>query len=103
MYSYKLIKNFSLNELRAQPNNDIENGGWHFSYMGGAKSIIEKLKNGDTQGYDTDYILKNIEKNFNTLSDVINNGDKLTKININDTYPEYIIKNLNKYNHMLLK
>lgn len=101
MASFKLLKDYSLNELRAQPNNDILNGGWHFSYIGGKDAIKHKLSTGDTQSFDTNIVLDNIEKNLNNLNDVIFNGDKLTKIEIDDTYPNYLLNNLDKYKHII--
>ena len=97
MASFKLLKDYSLNELRAQPNNDILNGGWHFSYIGGKDAIKHKLSTGDTQSFDTIKVLDNIENNLNNLNDVIFNRDKLTKVEIDDTYPSYLLNNLDKY------
>lgn len=102
MGSYGKIKDYSFNELRAQPNNDIMDGGWHFSYMGGSNAIKEKLSSGDTEKYDSEVFLNNIENNLKNLSDVILNNDKLTKININENYPDYIRNNSDKYKHMIL-
>jgi beta-1,4-mannosyl-glycoprotein beta-1,4-N-acetylglucosaminyltransferase len=101
MGSYKKLKNYSYNELRAQPNNDIMNGGWHFSYMGGIDSIKTKLSSGDCQSFDNEKLLSQIEYNFNNLQDVIFNGDRLTKVKIDDTYPSYLLNNLDKYKHMI--
>jgi beta-1,4-mannosyl-glycoprotein beta-1,4-N-acetylglucosaminyltransferase len=104
MASYKLIKDYSLNELRAQPNNDIEQGGWHFSNMGGASVLKEKLISGGT---DRDYskipdMVNDVDKFLKTLSDITYNGDILEKVEIDDSYPEYILNNLNKYKNMIL-
>jgi beta-1,4-mannosyl-glycoprotein beta-1,4-N-acetylglucosaminyltransferase len=101
MGSYKKLKNYSYNELRAQPNNDIMNGGWHFSYMGGIDSIKTKLSSGDCQSFDNEKLLSQIEYNFNNLQDVTFNGDRLTKVKIDDTYPSYLLNNLDKYKHMI--
>jgi beta-1,4-mannosyl-glycoprotein beta-1,4-N-acetylglucosaminyltransferase len=101
MASYKMIKNYSLNELRAQPNNDIVNGGWHFSYLGGEEAIKHKLSSGDTQQFDSDAYLSKIKENLDKLSDVIANGDKLTQVPFDESYPKYILDNLHKYPHLI--
>ena len=44
MGTWGLLKNYSLNELRAQDNNDIIDSGWHFSWMGGIDRVKNKLK-----------------------------------------------------------
>ena len=44
----------------------------------------------------------NLENSLKTLSGVAFNGDQLSKIEIDDTYPEYILKNLDNYKHLIL-
>jgi beta-1,4-mannosyl-glycoprotein beta-1,4-N-acetylglucosaminyltransferase len=104
MSSFKMLKNYSLNEIRMQPSNDIENGGWHFSFMGGAESIKQKLMAGciDRNYDDIPKLVENIEKTLKNLSGITYNDDRLTKIEIDDSFPEYLLKNLEKYKHLLL-
>lgn len=104
MSSFKMLKNYSLNEIRMQPSNDIENGGWHFSFMGGAESIKQKLMAGciDRNYDDIPKLVENIEKTLKNLSGITYNDDRLTKIEIDESFPEYLLKNLEKYKHLLL-
>jgi len=104
MASYKLVKNYSLNEMRMQPSNDIMDGGWHFSFMGGTESVKEKLLAGciDRNYNEIPTLVENLENSLKNLSAVTFDGDQLTKIEINDTYPEYILQNLNKFKHLIL-
>jgi len=102
MGSYINIKDISLNALRIQQNNSIANGGWHFSYMGGLDSIKQKLSATSAQELNNDKILNSLETNFNNNQDIIyRDGSSLIKVDIDETYPEYLIKNVSKYNHLI--
>ena len=101
MSSFKNIKNYSFNLLRAQDNIDIINGGWHFSYMGGEERVKEKIKASSAIDWNNDYVINNITTKLNNEQDVINRGDKLIKVEIDESYPEYFIKNLNKFKYLI--
>ena len=100
MGSYKKIKNYSFNELRAQDNINIMEGGWHFSFMGGIDKVKTKIKSYSHQEQNNSSILNSIEKYINSNADIIHEG-KLIKTKIDETFPEYIINNINKYEHMI--
>lgn len=94
--TYKYLKNYSYNNLRNQNNIEIENGGWHFSYMGGLEMIKQKIEAYSHQEYNNDFIKNNLENNINNFNDPFFRG-KLQKVEIDDTYPKYILDNLDKY------
>ncbi len=80
----------------------IENGGWHFSFLGSPEKIRTKIENyphienfdeGDT---DIDKIKKDIEEG--------KARDKRIKyVEIDESFPETIRKNKKKYNHLIKK
>ena len=100
--SFKTLKNISLNSLRQNihTTNIINNGGWHFSFMGGEEKIIEKIESYAHQEYNNPYIKGNIKDNIKNNMDPFFRG-YLTKIDINLTYPKYILDNLEKYKHLI--
>jgi beta-1,4-mannosyl-glycoprotein beta-1,4-N-acetylglucosaminyltransferase len=100
--SFKTLKNISLNSLRQNihTTNIINNGGWHFSFMGGEEKIIEKIESYAHQEYNNPYIKNNIKDNIKNNMDPFFRG-YLTKIDINLTYPKYILDNLEKYKHLI--
>lgn len=100
--SFKILKNISLNSLRQNIHTTtiINNGGWHFSFMGGEEKIIEKIESYAHQEYNNPYIKDNIKNNINNNMDPFFRG-YLTKIDINPTYPKYILDNLEKYKHLI--
>ena len=76
----------------------IENGGWHFSFMISPEKISLKMKaygHGElnTKKFtDINYIKERIANQMDVFSDT-----KLKKIEINETYPDYLINNLIKF------
>ena len=63
---YNQIKNKSLNSLRINANNleGFENGGFHFTSIGGKDLLKNKLENWTHQEYNISIIKKNLDKNI---------------------------------------
>jgi beta-1,4-mannosyl-glycoprotein beta-1,4-N-acetylglucosaminyltransferase len=99
---YKNIKNLSINELRGDPSltTIIANGGWHFSFMGGEEMVKKKITSYSARDLVNDHILNSISKNIESGVDVFFR-DTMTLVDIDGTYPEYIINNLKKYKWMI--
>lgn len=95
---YENLKNKSINLIRQNKytTNIIENGGWHFSFMGGAERVKTKIDAYSHQEYNNPYIVSNVENNINSENDPFFRG-KLFKMTIDETYPSYILNNLEKY------
>jgi len=82
----------------------IDNGGWHFSYMGGVDSVIYKMKS-----FMHQELLPYSSLNKNFIYSKIENGDwiwndgqniKVEKVDMND-HPKYILDNLDKFKHLI--
>ena len=82
----------------------IPNAGWHFSFQGGIDAIMEKIKSYAHQEFNRPDILDRdrIEKLVNEGKDVFGREDTTYNIvPIDETYPEYIRNNLDKFKHMV--
>jgi len=101
MGGWGLIKNNSLNEIRAQDNNDIMDGGWHFSYMGGTERVKQKIEASSAIEWNNIDVISNLENRLNEEQDVICRGDYLYKVDIDDTYPKYFLDNLTKFKYLI--
>lgn len=66
---YKNLCN--LNELRANHDNLIADGGWHFTNMGGAEQIRNKLEAYDHQEFNSDQIKEKIEERMENGEDYV--------------------------------
>ena len=79
-------------------NQQIIKGGWHFSYMQSPAQILKKIKSFSHGEFNNkDMNEKNIENKILKNEDIFGRGIKLKKVNIDETYPEYIIHNKDKY------
>jgi beta-1,4-mannosyl-glycoprotein beta-1,4-N-acetylglucosaminyltransferase len=77
----------------------IQDGGWHFSYLGDEKKIKEKLTS-FAHSAPKDFIKE--EK----IKELIKDGrffdkSKLQFVEIDETFPDYIRKNKEKFKHLI--
>lgn len=100
--SYMTLKKISLNSLRQNKHTTkiIDDGGWHFSFMGGEKKIIEKIESYAHQEYNTSYFKNNVKNNIIGNMDPFFRGH-LTQVEIDSTFPKYILENIDKYSNMI--
>lgn len=90
--------------IRHSPNNKlIPDGGWHFSYMGGIKSIQEKMATGSHQEFNNN-AFNTKEKIMQAIlekRDIFGHGDNFDFASLSNL-PEYLQSNQQKYNHMFV-
>lgn len=98
---YGNIKNNCLNHIRTHSKNQytfIENGGWHFTFMGGMDRVIKKIESYGHQEYNTSSIKNSIEEKIKQNRDFI---DRPFNFWIDETdLPPFLLKNKNKYIHL---
>ncbi len=96
---YKNIKNSVLNHLRTENQTRytlLSKGGWHFTSLGGAQKIIEKIEaTYSKDDYDTEEIKDNVERRIKNKEDYLGRNMKFWKYE--EGLPEYIKENKNKY------
>jgi len=76
----------------------IDNGGWHFAYLLSPEDISKKIQSyshGETNKKDNIDVNKINQKMINLLHPT--HGYQLKKVEIDYTFPEYIIKNKEKF------
>jgi beta-1,4-mannosyl-glycoprotein beta-1,4-N-acetylglucosaminyltransferase len=102
-YQYtKKIKFWQIHRFFTNPQV-INNGGWHFSFALNPKNISLKLKS-----YAHGELNKKKFTNVNYINNRINSHkdlfseDKLIKVKINKSFPDYIIKNIKKFKDIIL-
>ena len=99
---YKNIKDLSFNEVRGDESlsKKIDNGGWHFSFQGGKEMIKTKLLSYSARDLVNNYVLNSLDNNVNNNIDPFFRSS-LTPVQIDESYPKYILDNLEKYKHMI--
>lgn len=99
---YKNMKKYSFNEIRGDQNLSIRvaNGGWHFSFMGGREMVKTKLLAYCHRDMVYDKVLDELDNNMkNNIDPFFRNT--FTTVEIDDTYPKYLLDNLDKYRHLI--
>jgi beta-1,4-mannosyl-glycoprotein beta-1,4-N-acetylglucosaminyltransferase len=99
---YKNIKHLSFNEVRGDESlsKKIENGGWHFSFQGGKDMVKTKILSYSARDMANSYVLSQLDNNIDNNIDPFFRGN-LTLVEIDNTYPKYIIDNIDKFKHMI--
>jgi beta-1,4-mannosyl-glycoprotein beta-1,4-N-acetylglucosaminyltransferase len=122
MYSYYLnVKSVSIpwsgskiiqNKFISTPSEDrfhtlhpqsVDNGGWHFNFMGGADAIRQKIRSYAHQEYATLDNLFKVEDRLGHLQDVLGRQDKYEVVPLDNTYPKYVLENQSKFSHLIYK
>ncbi len=102
LLSYQLLReqNLLLGELRFPERKQIgirvEDGGWHFGYMGGhgqkdiRKRVQEKVISAAHQEYNSKHVLSNVTDQIKDGKDIFGREARFVRCEIDETYPEYI-------------
>ncbi|MEM3630908.1 MAG: hypothetical protein QXY18_05800 [Nitrososphaerota archaeon] len=103
-----LIKNqlfFNLNKIYSKTSiSIIDNSQWHFSWLGGKEKIIEKL-----ESFAHTELNKEKFKSDSFLDQMIKRGEFfkgniiLKKVELDETFPKYILQNKEKFKHLILE
>jgi len=80
----------------------IENGGWHFSFLGNTKHVFNKIKNYAHSEF-SNISEQEIESRLNELSDPLGRGSQYKIVCENDLsyLPEYVKSNINRFEHLI--
>lgn len=97
-----------LRDIQADNIIQIEDGGWHFSYLGNSEKILHKL-NSWTHSKDKgtkDHIYKLHDKNV--LEDIISQGKDLFGrdyryefVKSDERFPKHLTNNKDKFSHLI--
>lgn len=102
MLSYKLLRaqHLLLGELRFPERKEIgirvEDGGWHFGYMGGhgekdiRKRVQEKVVSAAHQEYNSKHVLSNVTDQIKDGKDIFGRNAQFVRCEIDESFPAYI-------------
>ena len=82
----------------------LKNGGWHFSSVKKPSEIITKMKSFAHNELVKDYMLNEnyIMKKINNCEDIFERNIVIEKVELNNNFPDYLLKNKNKYNEFII-
>jgi beta-1,4-mannosyl-glycoprotein beta-1,4-N-acetylglucosaminyltransferase len=102
VYSNYLLMRWQLIHLKKI--KCVENGGWHFSYLGGVQMIIKKLEAFAHTEYNKDEYKdpEKIEEALKNGKDIFGRDFHYKFVTLDNTFPDFILKNKEKYKHLLI-
>ena len=115
MCSYSLLKEqkLQLGELRFPERKAcgirVEDGGWHFGYMGGhgekdvKKRVAEKVRSAAHQEYNKAEVLSDVADRIKDGKDIFGRNASFVQVEIDKTFPEYLRENQEEYSFLILK
>ncbi len=86
----------------------VANGGWHFGYMGGnhetnpVERIGVKVKAAAHQEYNDREILAETMDRLVLGQDIFGRDARFERVEIDDSYPEYIRNNISEYDYLIM-
>ena len=77
----------------------IDNGGWHFAYLQSPENISKKIKSFAHGEFNTKEFSDEteIKKKIKNNEDIFGRGNRIKKIQIDESYPDYILNNKEKF------
>jgi beta-1,4-mannosyl-glycoprotein beta-1,4-N-acetylglucosaminyltransferase len=111
LFSFDFLNRYTLTEMRRELSNEenirISPGGWHWSYVGSnglsvEERVLTKINSAAHQEYNNDAVKSSISNHLKHNNDPLGRGGcKYEIVEIDDTYPKYILDNLGKYSHLI--
>ena len=82
----------------------FSNGGWHFNNLLTPEEISKKLKTFAHHEYSHDKFssIEVIKDKIERKIDLFNQGEQYVKVNINNTFPEYLLNNTSKFKKYII-
>jgi len=101
--SYGLLKQISPCGARYAQCGSVPNGGWHFSYFSDIDGIIKKIGETAHIEYSTPEFTnrEKIDKAVKECSDLYGRNLKYKHVEIDETYPKYVLENMYKFRHFI--
>lgn len=86
----------------------VADGGWHFGYMGSnkesdvSKRIGDKVVAAAHQEYNNQDVLAEARDRLLLGQDMFGRNAKFVRVEIDDSYPDYLLKHLDDYRHLIM-
>jgi beta-1,4-mannosyl-glycoprotein beta-1,4-N-acetylglucosaminyltransferase len=101
--TFKHLKTTTVDRLRTNWREayQIENAGWHFSFLGDADNVRLKLASYEHTENNISSNIDNMEQRIEQGLDPIGRSNRLQVVPIDNSYPEYIFNNQEKYSQLI--
>ena len=101
--TFNHLKTTTVDRLRTdwRQAHQIENAGWHFSFLGDADNVRLKLASYEHTENNISSNIDNMEQRIDMGLDPLGRTNRLVPVPIDDTFPEYIVKNKYKFSEWI--
>jgi beta-1,4-mannosyl-glycoprotein beta-1,4-N-acetylglucosaminyltransferase len=102
--NYGFMKNLTMDNLRNMKDVGycVTERGWHFSYIGTADKIKEKIEAYSHQEFNNSHVKNMVGYSVNNLQDLFQRpGMKFEVVKIDEAFPRYIRDNQEKLKEMI--
>jgi beta-1,4-mannosyl-glycoprotein beta-1,4-N-acetylglucosaminyltransferase len=103
VFKYKNIKD--LNKIRADHSVILEDGGWHFTNLGGYEALIKKIESYDHQEVNIPWVKDGLKARMDANIDFLGRthdwkGNEFKMWKDEEDLPQYLLDNRAKYSHL---
>ena len=97
--TWKHLKNTTIDQHRQdhQKAHKIQDAGWHFSFFGNEEDFKLKLASYEHTENNTDQVTSTASEKIEQGLDPLGRTNKLVTVPLDDSYPQYILENQDKY------
>ena len=109
--NYGFLKQHGVDKLRHPSMREggirIDDGGWHFTYVGGHKEttakqrVLLKIECAAHQEFNSSFYKTNVSKNIEDNKDVFFRDSKFEVVELDSEFPDYIVENKDKFKHLI--
>lgn len=107
----KYLKNTTIDQIRENTEREeqltgsiITNGGWHFTFCGGEEMIKTKIESFSHTEHNTPQVIESITDRINSNKDpLLRDWYYYQVVEIDDSYPQYIVENQDKLSKWIKK
>ena len=97
--TWKHLKNTTVDQHRQDHENahKIQDAGWHFSFFGNAEDFKLKLASYEHTENNNEQVTSNAVEKIEQGLDPLGRTNKLITVPLDDSYPDYVLNNQDKY------
>lgn len=99
----KFVTNPSEHRFHTPAARFIYDGGWHFNFMGGADAVKQKIVSYAHDEFAVPEVLEKVGERLDKHLDVLGRTYEYAVVPIDETYPKYLQRNLQKFDHLIYK
>jgi beta-1,4-mannosyl-glycoprotein beta-1,4-N-acetylglucosaminyltransferase len=99
----KFVTNPSEHRFHTPASKGIENGGWHFNFLGGANAVRLKIKSYAHNEFNIPDVMDRVEERLIDCKDALGRLYEYKVVPIDGSYPKYIQEHPEKFEHLMYK